>query len=224
MTGRGPAWFGTVLGLTASTAANVLHAVDLDKGGKAAIIGAAFWPLALLAATETLTRKRWPERVRPWAVTAVLVVALVTAVVSYGHLHALLVSWGAGPFEAAIAPAAVDGLMTVCSLALTVADGPEPVPASPASPASPAVPIEELPPAPRAAAPRPPRSSGRAVARPGRSAPDVTDLVPVAQAIVAELGDVPLTRSALQSAFRARGQSLSTDRARALLAIVRPAT
>jgi hypothetical protein len=212
-----------VLGLTASTAANVLHAVDLDKGGQPAIIGAAFWPLALLCATETLTRKRWPARVRPWAVMAVVVVALVTAVVSYGHLHALLESWGAGPFEAAIAPAAVDGLMTVCSLALTVPDappdpGPWWSPASPASPGSAAAPLEE-PPAPRA---RAPRTGGRAVARPGRPAPDVTELVPVARAIAQELGDVPLTRSALQGAFRARGQSLSTDRARALLAIVRP--
>lgn len=127
-TARGPAWGGTILGLTASTAANVLHAVDLGKGGTPAIIGAAFWPLALLAATETLSRKQWPRAVRPWAVAAVVLVAVVTAIVSYGHLRALLISWGAGPVEATIAPLAVDGLMTVCSLAMTVADAPPTAP------------------------------------------------------------------------------------------------
>lgn len=116
------AWFGTLLGLGASTSANVLHALATGKGGTAAVVGAAFWPLALLASTETLTRKRWPSRVRPYAVAAVALVALVTAVVSYGHLHALLLSWGAGELEARIGPLAVDGLMMVCSLALTVSD------------------------------------------------------------------------------------------------------
>lgn len=116
------AWFGTLLGLGASTSANVLHALETGKGGTAAVVGAAFWPLALLASTETLTRKRWPSRVRPYAVAAVALVALVTAIVSYGHLHALLLSWGAGELEARIGPLAVDGLMMVCSLALTVSD------------------------------------------------------------------------------------------------------
>jgi hypothetical protein len=221
MTGnRKIAWFGTLLGLTASTGANVLHAIDMDKGGTAAIVGAAFWPLALLASTETLTRTQWPGRVRPWAVGSVVLVAVVTAVVSYGHLRDLMDTWGAGPVERTIAPLAVDGLMTVCSLALTVAVTPvsEPVAETVDGPVTAPVttPVVRTavtgPVAEPCARPVTPR------ARSGSGA-DVSELLPIARKAAREAAEsgARLTREGLRAAVRAHGHTLSTDRARLLL-------
>jgi hypothetical protein len=45
-------------------------------------------------------------------------VALGSAVISYGHLRAVLVAWNYSPLAAAVGPLVLDGLMLVCGFAL----------------------------------------------------------------------------------------------------------
>ncbi|MFI6485566.1 hypothetical protein ACIBH1_47210 [Nonomuraea sp. NPDC050663] len=71
----------------------------------------------------------------------------------------------------------------------------------------------------RPARPRPPRRTAKA-RRTATPTPDVDDLMPVGWQIAAELDreGVPLTRERLKEAIKQTGQSISTDRAGALLA------
>ncbi|GAA4051141.1 hypothetical protein [Nonomuraea soli] len=84
----------------------------------------------------------------------------------------------------------------------------------------PPVEITEVAKPPRA--PRPTRSTPpRRTSKPRRAAtPDVDDLMPLGWQIAADLDrqDVPLTRNRLKEAIKQTGQSISTDRAGALLA------
>lgn len=117
--GRAVAWTAFATGILASVAANVLHAAD---GGAAApeLIGAAFWPVALLLAVELLTRVAWPAGF--WfgfgRYVGVSLVGLVAAVLSYRHMVGLLQMWGEDPLNAHLGPLAVDGLMLVAATAL----------------------------------------------------------------------------------------------------------
>lgn len=117
--GHGSAWTGFVVGIGASIAANVLHAME-GTWTYPELVGAAFWPTALLISVEILTRVAWPHGWQ-WIVTrfaGVIVVALVAAALSYLHMRSLLLSWGEGAFQATIGPAAVDGLMLISATAL----------------------------------------------------------------------------------------------------------
>ncbi|GIG67312.1 DUF2637 domain-containing protein [Phytomonospora endophytica] len=125
--GRGWARFGFVVGVVASVAANIAHGfippADAVTGwtpSYGSIAAAAFWPLALVISVEVISRVLWPEG-KGWAVLrfgGVSVVALIAAVISYQHLHGLLVAYGETGIGALIGPLAVDGLMAVCSGAL----------------------------------------------------------------------------------------------------------
>ncbi|MET7284171.1 DUF2637 domain-containing protein [Kribbella sp. NPDC005582] len=117
--GRVVAWLAFVVGIVASVAANVLHAAD---GGAhvAELIGAAFWPLALLLSIEVLTRIEWPSG---WLwggarFAGVGLVGAVAALLSYRHMVGLLTSWGEDALNAHVGPLAVDGLMLVAATAL----------------------------------------------------------------------------------------------------------
>lgn len=117
--GHGSAWTGFVVGIAASIAANVLHAME-GAWTYPELVGAAFWPTALLISVEVLTRVAWPNGWQ-WIVTrfaGVVVVAFVAAALSYLHMRSLLLSWGEGVFQATIGPAAVDGLMLISATAL----------------------------------------------------------------------------------------------------------
>jgi hypothetical protein len=120
-------WGGFLLGLTASVLANVLDtwlpAAHQPVGwspGLAPQIGAAVWPAALMFAVETLSRVPWPGGT--WWLVARYggagTVALGSAVISYGHVHDVLSSWGYGPGSAALGPLVIDGLMVICGFAL----------------------------------------------------------------------------------------------------------
>jgi DNA-binding CsgD family transcriptional regulator len=135
--GRGWAYAGTVLGALTSVAANIADAYVAPKDWHptgpgqewspdiGAVLGAVFWPVALLSASETLARKRWANPVtRRVGVAAVLVVATAAAVISYQHMHALLQHYQESTLSATIGPLAIDGLMIVCSLALVAKDAP----------------------------------------------------------------------------------------------------
>jgi hypothetical protein len=139
---------GTVLGAVTSVAAYIADTYVPPHGWAAgrdwspeagAVIGAVFWPLALLTASETLARKRWAVA---WlgavGVAAVLLVALVATVISCQHLHGLLVHYRESDLSARIGPLTVDGLMIVCSLALVASDSM--APASPAPATAPVAP------------------------------------------------------------------------------------
>jgi hypothetical protein len=45
-------------------------------------------------------------------------VAVGSAVISYGHLHEVLLAWDYGPLGAAVGPLVLDGLMVVSGFAL----------------------------------------------------------------------------------------------------------
>lgn len=117
------AWLALTLGIGASVGANVLHTVLVIGNGTGTvpqIIGAAFWPVALVVAIEVMARVAWPKSVMYALIrfAGVGAVAVVAAVVSYKHLSGLLNYWGEDPLSAHLGPLAVDGLVTVGALAL----------------------------------------------------------------------------------------------------------
>jgi len=125
--GRGWAYAGALLGAGVSVAANVAHSyVPPAEAGPGwsphtgAVVGAVFWPVALLVAIEVLARVPWPNAAR-WTVVrfgGLGPVALVAAVVSYRHLSGLLSYYGEDGITATVGPLAVDGLMVMATGAL----------------------------------------------------------------------------------------------------------
>ena len=125
--GRGWGYAGALLGGLVSIAANVAHSYVPPAGASAAwrpplgdVVGAVFWPIALFVAIEILARTAWPNGAR-WVVVrflGLLPVAVVAAIVSYGHLSGLLSHYGESTLTAHLGPLAVDGLMVMASSAL----------------------------------------------------------------------------------------------------------
>lgn len=125
--GRLVAWTGFLFGSITSIAANVLHVwlptVHQAPGwtpGLAPQLGAAVWPIGLMLAVEAVSRIRWPAGIG-WALArfgGAGTVALGSAVISYGHLRAVLVAWHYSPLAADVGPLVLDGLMIVCGFAL----------------------------------------------------------------------------------------------------------
>jgi len=183
--GRAWAYVGAILGGAVSVGANIAHSYVPPHGwhptpdaphwhpAPGAIAFASFWPLALLVTVEVLARVAWPTG-GWWALLrfgGLLPVATVAAVVSYRHLSALLAYYGDDRLAVTIGPAAVDGIMIICTGALmatarhrataTPAPAPAPrattpaVPATPPRPVTPpAPPVAPVPAAPPSAAPR----------------------------------------------------------------------
>lgn len=125
--GRLVAWIGFVFGSVASIAANVLHtwlpAYQYSPGwtpGLAPQIGAAVWPIGLLLSVEVLSRVAWPPgwewNLARYGGTGI--VALGSAIISYGHQRDLLLAWHYGPLSAAVGPLVLDGLMVISGFAL----------------------------------------------------------------------------------------------------------
>jgi hypothetical protein len=126
------AWLGFVFGSVMSVAANVLHAwlpaEDRPAGwspGIAPQVGSAVWPIGLLLSVEVLSRVPWAPGFW-WALArygGAGTVAVGSAVISYGHLHELLIAWDYGPLGAAVGPLVLDGLMVVSGFALLTMSG-----------------------------------------------------------------------------------------------------
>jgi hypothetical protein len=121
------AWLGFVFGSVISVAANVLHAW-LPAGERPAgwapsvaqQVGSAVWPIGLLLSVEVLSRVPWAPGVW-WALArygGAGTVAVGSAIISYGHLHEVLIAWDYGPLGAAVGPLVLDGLMVVSGFAL----------------------------------------------------------------------------------------------------------
>jgi hypothetical protein len=121
------AWTGFIFGSLMSIAANVLHAwlpashsAPDWSPGIAPQVGAAVWPIGLLLSVEALSRVRWPKGLL-WILARYVgagSVAVATAIISYGHVHDVLVSWGYSDVGATVGPIVLDGLMVVSGFAL----------------------------------------------------------------------------------------------------------
>ena len=109
---------GLLLGLGASLAANVAHAVTVTGQDVAPLAGATFWPLALLVTSELLFRLRFDARADVLAAGAVACVAAGAGWISLGHTRALLLSWGESDAGAVLGALAVDGVLVACGCAL----------------------------------------------------------------------------------------------------------
>ncbi len=126
-TGRSWAYLGALVGAGVSVAANVAHSYVPPTAAAAswsphtgAVVGAVFWPVALLVAIEVLARVAWPAGSR-WLLVrfgGLGPVATVAAVVSYRHLSGLLSFYGEDTITATVGPLAVDGLMVMATGAL----------------------------------------------------------------------------------------------------------
>lgn len=120
------AWSGFALGSLVSIAGNWLAAWlatpenPIPNPTIATQIGAAVWPVMLLIAIEVLSRTPW-KATWQWTLVrfgGVGVVAAGSAVISYGHIHEVLLSWGYDWIGAGVGPLVVDGLMTISGFAL----------------------------------------------------------------------------------------------------------
>lgn len=115
--GRWVAWSAVALGVLLSTSGNVLSAWPR---GEIAAASAAAWPVLLFVSLEVLTRISWPRTAGYLAARyiGVSAVATVSAVVSYVHLHGVLLAMGE-PMSAAIGgPLAIDGMLLLGSAAM----------------------------------------------------------------------------------------------------------
>lgn len=123
--GRQLAYIGTAIGFIASASANIADVyVKNSTPSVGPIIGAVFWPTSLFLASEIMARKKWPEGY-VWILVrmaGLLPIALVAALISYEHLHDLMLSWSETREAAALGPLSIDGLMMMSSLALLAPD------------------------------------------------------------------------------------------------------
>ncbi|QLY33276.1 hypothetical protein H0264_14485 [Nocardia huaxiensis] len=98
------------------------------RPGVAPQIGSAVWPIVLLLSIEVLLRVRW--RPGPWWKLAryggVGTVAIGSAIISYGHVYNVLLSWGYDQIGARVGPLAIDGFMVICGFAMLSESAPAP--------------------------------------------------------------------------------------------------
>lgn len=123
------AWVGFVFGSLVSIGGNLLAARIPPKPTPAnwspdvwAQVGSTVWPVALLISVEVLSRTIWPKTLLSRTVRYVGVgaVALFSAVISYQHIQAVLISWNYEGLSAGVGPLAVDGLMVVSGAAMVL--------------------------------------------------------------------------------------------------------
>lgn len=124
--GKVVAWAGFVSGSVLSILMNWLHTwlpAKENPGWTPDIwpqIGSAVWPVFLLLSVETLARVRWQQGLL-WALArygGIGTVAAGAAVISYGHVRAVLESWGYGSVGSGVGPLVLDGLMVLSGFAL----------------------------------------------------------------------------------------------------------
>lgn len=120
-------WGGLGVGLVASTAFNVIS-VAITSGKPVAMIMSGVWPLALTLAVEIMVRVPFPKG-RMWTVArlgGVGSVAALAMVISFSHIHHVMIHWGESPVTAIAAPLVLDGLMTLSGAALLAMHAPKP--------------------------------------------------------------------------------------------------
>ncbi|MCP9621595.1 hypothetical protein FOH10_29530 [Nocardia otitidiscaviarum] len=125
--GRTVAWLGFGFGAVLSVMANWLYTwlpadtqPDGWSPGIAPQIGSAVWPIVLMLSVEVLLRVRWLPGLW-WKLARYAgagTVALGSAIISYGHVYHVLLSWGYDSVGARVGPLAIDGFMVICGFAL----------------------------------------------------------------------------------------------------------
>ncbi|MFD0000156.1 hypothetical protein [Nocardia sp. NPDC127526] len=125
--GRTVAWLGFGFGAVLSVLANWLYTwlpadtqPDGWSPGIAPQIGSAVWPIVLMLSVEVLLRVRWLPGMW-WKLARYAgagTVALGSAIISYGHVYHVLLSWGYDTVGAHVGPLAIDGFMVICGFAL----------------------------------------------------------------------------------------------------------
>ncbi|WP_330183845.1 hypothetical protein OHB26_09570 [Nocardia sp. NBC_01503] len=133
--GRAVAWLGFGFGAVLSVLANWLYTWlprDSHATGEhpsvAPQLGSAVWPLVLMLSVEVLLRVRWLPGIW-WKLARYIgigTVALGSAVISYGHVYHVLLSWGYDAVGAHVGPLAIDGFMVICGFALLSESTPQP--------------------------------------------------------------------------------------------------
>jgi hypothetical protein len=104
-----------IFGVFASTAANILHAVDNPISQAIA----AWPPLALLLTVELTSRIPMHKRsLAALRVLATVAIAGIAAWVSYWHMQGVAVRYGEQASSAYLLPVSVDGLIVVSSICL----------------------------------------------------------------------------------------------------------
>lgn len=115
--------FGSLVSIAANVLAERIPPVPTPRGWTPALdaqLGAPVWPIALLLSVEALTRIPWPKGLG-WHAARYLGVTSVAAfagVISYFHIHDVLISWRYQPFAASVGPLVIDGLMVVSGVGL----------------------------------------------------------------------------------------------------------
>lgn len=118
MTATHVGYAGLTLGLVASLAANVAHAIEYSGTDAVPLAGAAFWPLALFLMSELLFRTRMSNVGDYIVALAVAAVAAGAGWISFGHTRSLLTSWGETSTGATLGALAVDGVLIASGLVL----------------------------------------------------------------------------------------------------------
>lgn len=120
--GKRWARFGLGLGATLSILGNETHTVLVSSSVNLVIrvVLAFIWPAALFVAVEIFVRVAWRRRLIDYLGRGILLgpVSMVAAVVSYQHIHALMLLGGEDGFSALVGPVAIDGLMLGSTVAL----------------------------------------------------------------------------------------------------------
>lgn len=113
-----------ILGIAASVAANVAHTLLIvmptqADGGPGQVVLAGLWPLVLAVTAEIAIRTPWADNVISWCGRiAVGAVALGAAIISYGHMHDLLLHWSYDGLAAMVGPIVVDGGVIAGAMAM----------------------------------------------------------------------------------------------------------
>lgn len=118
--GRGWARTGFWTGAGASVAANIAHTFLNPNPSWLMLLFATLPPFCLIVGVEVIAqvqwRRVWFQAAIRWG--AVGSVAAIGGVVSYDHMRAALLFHGETGVGALLLPLMIDGLMTVCSVAL----------------------------------------------------------------------------------------------------------
>lgn len=120
---HGRRWARTFLALAlfVSMVGNVAHTVLADSAISLwlRVPGAVVWPVFTFGGIEIIVRMIWERKwTHSLARNMVLFPAVPAAIVSYQHLYSLLLMMGEEHFIAYIGPAAIDGMMIGCTMAL----------------------------------------------------------------------------------------------------------
>jgi hypothetical protein len=120
-------WGSFLVGLVGSLGFNIASTVITNGVGPAVAV-AVLWPLLNLGSVEMMIRVPWP-RGKGWTFLRYAptgVVALISFVISYTHIHHVMAVIGEADIAALSGPLAIDVLMLLAGVALVALHSPKP--------------------------------------------------------------------------------------------------